>query len=102
MKKPIRQGDLALVRVTKLPKGLKKTKTNLLMKGSHNNDHTAINCDVYFVNEDTFVFGYLRAKKGAKIFHVEHSPKGAKLPVGIYQMRKQHQDTHQGLMPILD
>ncbi len=104
----IRHGDLALVKVDKLPTGLTKAKTNVLMTGSHNNDHSVTNCDVYFKNEDRFVFGYLKANKGAELLHIDHGKgkknqiKKAPLPVGVYQMRKQHEETHQGLTPIID
>lgn len=110
MKKTVylRHGDLALVPIKSLPEGLKKAKTNIIMTGSHNNDHKAINCDIYFKDIDQFVFGYLVAKKGAKLLHPDHGDKKdkglkeAKLPVGVYELRKQHQETHTGMVPVID
>jgi len=94
----IRHGDLALVKIPKLPKGLVATKTKVLLTGSHNNKHTINSGKVYF-KQDGFVFGYLVAK-GTTLNHIEHGK--VKLPDGIYELRKQQEQTHDGLKPVID
>jgi hypothetical protein len=94
MVKAYRHGDMALILIDNLPKGLKEQKTDILMKGSHGNNHRVIHAKFYPKKEDNFVFGYLKALKGCTLFHPEHGDKGtgkAKLPVGIYQLRKQNE-----------
>jgi len=100
--KYIRHGDITFVKINKLPTGLKKSKGNLIEKGSHGNDHTAVNCDIYFKKEGDFIIGYLKAKTGAKLYHVEHSPKGVAIKSGIYEIRKQLEVTHEGMKPVID
>lgn len=106
--KAYRHGDLCLVPVKSLPTSLTKADTNVLMTGSHGNDHKVVNGEVYFKNENKFVFGYLKAKKGAKLLHVDHGDKKAgafrecSIPEGCYQLRKQFEDTHQGMIQIVD
>ena len=63
----IRWGEVHLALIKKLPTGLKKAKTDVVMTGSSNNPHIVKNCDIYFKKESDFVFGYLRARKGAKL-----------------------------------
>ena len=78
------------------------------MTGSSNNPHIVKNCDIYFKKESDFVFGYLRARKGAKLYHAEHGSKKvgglmeAKLKVGNYQLRVQNEATHEGLKIVED
>lgn len=104
----LRHGDLLLYAVTSLPTGLTKAKTSVIMTGSGGNDHIAVNCDIYFKGVDQFIFGYLKAKKGAVLRHLEHGKNKvngmmeAKLKVGVYEMRKQHSETHEGMKPIID
>ena len=106
--KAYRHGDLALIEVKNLPEGLKKTNTKVLMTGSHGNDHGVVNGNVYFKSENQFVFGYLVAKKGAKLIHADHGDKkvGAlkecSIPEGIYQLRRQFEDTHEGMKAVID
>jgi hypothetical protein len=109
MKNLIRHGDLALISVTNLPEGLKKAKTDVIMTGSHGNNHKSVNCDLYFKNENQFVFGYLVAKKGAKLLHLDHGVKKngkyketKELKEGIYQLRRQFEDTHSGMKQVID
>lgn len=98
-----RHGEILLVKVSKLPKGLKVSESKEIIKGSHNNSHTIDNGKLYFVKEGTYVFGYLVAKN-TSLLHLEHSPKvgQAKLPNGIYQLIKQQEYTPQGLIPVID
>lgn len=106
--KAIRHGDMALTPIKKLPEGLTKAKNNVLMTGSQGNDHTCKNCDVYFEKVDEFVFGYLVAKKDARLYHVEHGKRKVgglmevDLPEGVYELRKQFEHTNQGMVAVID
>lgn len=96
-----RHGEVALVKVKSLPKGLKKVDTKIFMVGSHGHNHSIDNGELYFINEGTYGVGYLKAKN-TKLFHEEHSPKGVKIKDGIYQLLKQQEFTPQGLIPVID
>lgn len=104
----IRHGEVIFFPVDKLPIGLKKARTDVIMRGSGNNPHTVVNADLYFKKEDDFVFGYLKAKKGTKLYHKEHGLKKvnglmeAPLKAGCYQLRVQNEKTHQGLKVVTD
>lgn len=101
-KKIWRHGELGFLKISKLPKGLKETKTNLLQKGSHGHDHTFIN-GKFYQYQDGFTFGYLVAKD-TSLLHPEHSPNvgEALLPNGYYQLIKQTEYTPSGLIPVID
>lgn len=106
--KAYRHGDLALTAIKELPKGLKKSKTKILMTGSGGNHHSINRGKVYFKGVDDFIFGYLVAKNTV-LFHPEHGKKvrgkalkGAKVEDGIYELRKQVEHTHDGFVPVVD
>ena len=104
--KAFRHGEIALLPIKKLPKGLKESKYKTLILGSHGNSHSIDNGKIYFVKENEFVFGYLVAKN-TNLLHEEHGEgngaiKKAKLPDGIYQLIKQQEFTPSGLIPIVD
>ncbi len=108
MTKNIRHGDLALLKIEKLPKDLKQTKTKVIMQGSHGHDHSFNNGKLYLKKENDFVFGYLVAKNTV-LLHLEHGKviKGktlreAKIPNGIYELRKQNEETNEGMRPVID
>ena len=112
--KVYRQGDLCLIPnqrnfKVEIPKNLKKAETNIIMQGSGGHPHKVEDCEIYFKNIDTFIFGYLKANKNAKVLHIEHGvyTKGKQLkegviPEGIYQMRHQIEDTHEGMKVVVD
>jgi hypothetical protein len=102
-----RHGDLGLVKIDKLPEGLKKADTDILMRGSNNNPHKVSGADVYFKNVDPFVFGYLVASADCKLYHREHGEgkkglKEADLPEGVYELCRQVEDTHQRMKAVVD
>lgn len=99
-KQAYRHGEICLLKIDKLPKGLKESKTNVLMTGSHSNSHTFDKGKIY-LKSDGKTFGYLVAKD-TKLFHPEHSPKGAKIKDGIYQLIKQQEYTPDGFKPVID
>jgi len=103
MQKVYRHGEILLRKISKLPTGLKESKTNVIMSGSHANSHTFNNGKLYLKKENDFVFGYFRAKD-TSLLHPEHSPKigDAKIPDGNYELRKQQEHTPSGLVPIID
>ncbi len=98
-KHAIRHGDLALIKISKLPEDLVETKTNLLMAGSHGHNHTVNQGKIYLKKVNDFVFGYLVAKDST-IQHEEHG--NHKIPDGVYELRGQQEVTHQGLKQVID
>ena len=103
----IRHGDLALVKIGKLPDGLKPADTQTLMQGSRGNNHDVKNGTVYLKDIDQFVFGYLVAGEGCQLLHTDHGTgkgaiKTAKLPAGIYELRRQFEQTHDAIKPVID
>ena len=101
MIKAYRHGEIVLEKIDKLPENLKEEKTNILVKGRTGNSHTFKGGKIYIKNVDTFIFGYFEAKN-TKLYHPEHSPDGAKLPDGYYQLRKHNEYTPEGLIPVID
>ena len=104
-----RHGDLALIQVKELPKGLKKEETKILMIGSNNHPHSFDNGEFYLKKENNFVFGYFVAENNTNLYHLEHGNKikgenlrKAKIKKGIYQLRNQCEDTNQGMKPVVD
>lgn len=106
MKKVFRHGELAFVSIDKLPNGLKKENTKTIVKGSHRHDHTFDNGKIFFKNVGEFIIGYFVANN-TTLYHEEHGEgkgklKKAKLPNGIYEIRKQQEYTPEGLKPVVD
>ena len=104
-----RHGDLALTKISKLPNNLKETKTKVIMNGSGGHDHSFEEGKIYFKKANDFVFGYLEATKNTKLFHLEHGKiiKGKKLreaniTEGVYELRRQCEDTHEGMKQVID
>lgn len=96
-----RQGDVALIEVKELPKALKASKTNVvLQEGSGGHPHT-FKGGTFYPDLKGDVLGYLKATK-TKIFHPEHNPKGDLIKNAIYQIKRQNEDTHEGLKPVID
>ena len=108
MKKVYRHGDLALIQVDKLPKGLVKSESQILMTGSGGHHHT-FNHGEFYPYQDGLVVGFLVANNRTRLFHPEHGKviKGkdlreAKIVAGIYELRRQQEDTHDGMKPVVD
>jgi hypothetical protein len=108
--KNYRHGDLALIGIEKLPSDIEdETASNVIMKGSHQNEHTATDAKIYLKDTDGFVFGYMVAGKDCLLHHVEHGVKikgkqmkDAYIEPGVYELRKQHEDTHDGMKQVID
>lgn len=101
MKQAYRHGEILLLK-SKLPKGLKKSESKIIMTGSHGNNHSIDTGTLYFVDEGT-TFGYLVAKN-THLLHPEHTDSGKPCPIkdGTYQLIKQVEFTPDGLVPIID
>lgn len=106
--KVFRHGDLGLVDVGSLPEGLKKSNTKILMKGSGGHDHTFDHGEFYPTKKG-LVIGYLVSNNRTRLYHPEHGKviKGkdmreANIPAGIYELRRQQEDTHDGMKPVED
>jgi hypothetical protein len=99
-----RHGEILLVKIDKLPKGLSVSKSKIIMQGSHGNNHEINNGKIYFKKESDFVFGYLVAKNTSLIHseHKEKNGKSCKIEDGIYQLIKQNEYTPSGLIPVID
>ena len=102
-----RHGDICGVEIVKLPKGLKASKSKVLLSvGSGGNPHTFDIGTFYPVKGDDFIIGYLKAK-GTTLLHREHGKgktgqKKAKIVDGLYQIRRQSEYTPQGLKLVID
>ena len=100
-----RHGDLALIGIKNLPKGLKESKSNVLMtKGSGGHPHTFSNGKLYISTVGEFVFGFLKAKN-TSLHHAEHGEgknKVAKIKDGIYELRRQFEETNEGMKEVID
>ena len=104
--KAYRHGEIAFIKCDKLPEDLEKVDIKTLSIGSHNNPHTYDNGSLYLKNEDIFVFGYFEAKN-TKLYHIKHGKgkgklKIAKLPDGIYQLRRQVEIVNSEMKPVID
>jgi len=109
----IRHWDMALIGITKLPKWLKQTKSNIIMKGNEWNNHSFNTGKLYIttpvekLEEGKFVFGYLVAKS-TTLLHPDHwvdngtNTRTMKIPDGIYELRKQVEYTNEWLKPVID
>lgn len=98
-----RHGEIGFLEIDKLPEGLTESKTSTFATGSHGNDHTFKGGKLYLLEKmEGQTIGYLEAKN-TSLYHPEHSPNGeAKLPDGVYELKKQVEFTPEGLVPIID
>jgi hypothetical protein len=103
MEKLYRHGEIGFLVTEKIPSELAQSKTDVIMKGSHGNDHTFNGGKLFLLDKmKGFVFGYF-ISENTKLFHTEHSPNGeAMLPNGNYQLLKQQEFTPEGLVPVID
>lgn len=107
MMKNYRHGDLCFIGIKRIPEGLEKSDTKILMTGSNGNDHSFDNGEFYPKRENNFVFGYLAADN-TTLSHPDHGKdavngiKYAKISDGIYQLRNQVEDTHSDMVQVAD
>lgn len=108
--KNYRHGDVALIGVKTLPKELKAVDTKVLVKdGSGGNSHTFTGGKFYPNVSGAFVVGYLVAEDGAKLYHPEHgeivagsTQREMNIETGVYEVRRQIEDTHEGMKQVVD
>ncbi len=106
--KAYRHGDLALIEVESVPSGIKESTSKILMTGSGGHDHTFDHGEFYPVN-DGLIIGYLVANNRTRLYHPEHGKvvegkdlREANIAAGIYELRKQHEERHEGMVPVED
>ncbi len=103
-----RQGDILFVSIDKLPKGLKETKSKVIINGTNGHDHSFNMGKLYMQKEGVYIIGYFEAIEGTKILHPEHGIevggklREGKIKPGFYQLRIQNEDTHEGMKPVID
>jgi hypothetical protein len=103
-----RHGDLGLIGVSELPAGIEQSKSKILMTGSGGHNHTFDHGDFY-PKKNGLVIGYFVANNRTRLYHPEHGKvvKGkelreAKIAEGVYELRRQQEDTHDGMKPVVD
>lgn len=105
--KCFRHGEIGFIPIDKLPENLKETKSKVIMKGSHNNDHSFDNGKLYLKNVSQYVFGYF-VSKNTTLLHYEHGKQNkskqrtALLPNGIYELRRQVEFINSELKHVID
>ena len=103
-----RHGDMALIRIEKLPEGLIKSDSKVLMTGSGGNDHTYNVGEFYPKVVDNFIFGYFVAYTETKLFHLEHGCKKTselkEMPfrADVYMLKKQNAYINGQMKPVID
>jgi hypothetical protein len=99
--KAYRHGENLLLKVDSLPENLTKSGSNIFMTGSHGNNHSLDNGELYLTGESP-EYGYLVASN-TRLFHPEHGSKdGELIEDGIYKLIKQQEYTPDGLVPVID
>jgi len=103
-----RHGEIGLALIGKLPENLKLSDSKTIVKGSHGHSHNISQGELYFIDVNEYVFGYLVAKD-TKLLHLEHGTKvegqemrEAILPDGVYELRKQQEIINNELKPVID
>lgn len=78
------------------------------MKGSHSNNHS-FTSGTFYPHADGQMVGYFIAVEGTMLLHPDHGEiiEGKKLremmiPAGTYQIIKQAEQTHSGMIPVQD
>jgi hypothetical protein len=87
----IRQGDVMAIAIDKLPKGLKKKGSNVLVHSDSTlHDHTLVKGTVYVDKEGKM---YADVPEDTQIVHTaDHDP--VDVPKGQYEIRRQVQHTY--------
>lgn len=103
-----RHGDLCLIGITELPKGLTASENNVLLaNGSGGHNHSFKGGIFYPKIEGENIIGYFQAEN-TSLFHPEHgeiesnSTKESPIENGAYEVRKQNEITHEGLREVID
>jgi hypothetical protein len=106
MKKAYRHGEIAFAKIDKLPQELQLSTNKQFLKGSHGNPHSYDNGELYLKEVSEYIFGYFVAKD-TTLTHPEHGNgeaklKTAKLPNGIYELRRAVEFINGELKQVID
>lgn len=102
-----RHGEIAFELIESLPSGLERSESKEFLKGSHGHPHLFDKGEFYPKVENEYIFGYFVAKN-TKLFHEEHGDKRignlneAKLPDGIYRLRRAVEIINDELKQVID
>lgn len=94
----VRQGDIYAIQIEKLPKGLKKKGTNVLVHSdSTQHDHTLVKGTVYVDREGKM---YADVPSKTQIVHTaDHNPVDIKK--GFYEIRRQVQYSKDDMVEVV-
>lgn len=102
-----RQGDLAYIKIDKLPESSVEPLNSgtIFSGGTGGHNHEFKGGNFYPVQEEN-VIGYLEAKD-TTLLHPEHgegegSMKKGAIADGIYKVVRQVEQTHEGMVPVVD
>jgi hypothetical protein len=100
---------MALIGIKELPKDLTASETKVLMSGSHGNDHAFDKGTFYPKQSGSNIIGYFVAEAGCTLSHPDHGNadgtaalRVANIPDGIYEVRRQNEETHDAFRPVVD
>lgn len=103
-----RQGDLGYLKVKSLPKKLNTSfeAGTIFSGGTGGHDHDFKGGKFYPVSDEENVVGYLDAKN-TTLLHPEHGEgsgavKTGTIEDGLYKIVRQVEQTHQGMVPVID
>ena len=105
----VRHGDIGLFGIDTVPSGLEASSDGILFSaGSGGHTHSFQGGTFYPKVDGDFVIGYLVAKD-TTLFHPEHGIEDAEnglkkcsIPDGVYEVRRQVEDTPEGFKQVLD
>lgn len=92
-----RQGDLLFIKINELPKGLKKIRGNVIVRGeATGHTHQLGGGDIFSDNKGLL---YLVVLKKGLITHQEHKP--IKLSKGLYKVQRQREYTNKDAVKVV-
>jgi hypothetical protein len=103
-----RHGDIGFFGIKELLEGLTASRSRTIFVRSGGNAHTFSGGTFYPRIDGQFIIGYLMAKN-TTLYHKRHGKKvkckvlrEAKIPDMVYEVRRQVEDTHSGMKPVID
>jgi hypothetical protein len=103
-----RHGEIAFREISSLPTDLKPSKDKVIVKGYNGNPHTFKGGEFYPKIDGENIIGYFKADD-TFLLHREHGDKvgnkelrQAKLPNGLYEVRKQVEIVNEEMRPVKD
>lgn len=93
----VRQGDLLIMEIEELPKGLRVVSDSVILKGeATGHAHRLIGGDVFTTPEGLM---FLALTQGGQVIHDEHKP--IKLTKGFYSVIRQREYTNKDAVRIV-